>query len=272
MELNGSENAIGIVAGGGQFPLMCARAARDMGMSIFAVAHNGETDKSLESLADQVKWVHLGQLGATIKFFRLNKVSQVIFAGSITKKRIFKDIRPDIRGITLWNKIDKRLDDGILRAVANEFEKDGIRVRPSTILLEDLVVEKRCYTRRKPDHVQQKDIEIGFELARETGKLDIGQCLVIKDRVVLAVEAIEGTDRTIARAGELGGRGAVVVKVCKPSQDRRFDLPSIGLGTVETMLKAGAEVLAVEAGSSLFFDREKAVTLADKSGIVIIGV
>jgi DUF1009 family protein len=251
---------------------MCAREAGRRGMSIFVVAHHGETDPLVDSLADKVRWVHLGQLGAMIKFFRKNRVSEIIFAGSITKKRIFRDIRPDLRGIKLWNRIDKRLDDGILRAVAHEFEQEGIMVRPSTMLLEDLVVEKRCYTRKRPDRTQLRDMEIGMELAREIGRLDIGQCVVIKDRVVLAVEAIEGTDRTISRAGELGGRGAVVVKVCKPSQDRRFDLPSIGIGTVETMIEAGAEVLAVEAGSALFFDRDMATDLADRSGIVITGV
>lgn len=266
------ESPFGILAGGGQFPLMCARAAGEKGARVVAVAHYGETDPSIETVADQVKWVRLGQLGAVIKFFRRHQVRQVVFAGSITKKSIFKDIRPDLRGLSLWNRIDKRLDDGILRAVAAEFEKDGIEVLPSTILLDHLLVCKGCYTESRPDKNQVRDIEAGIELAREVGRLDIGQCVVLKDRVILAVEAIEGTDNAILRGGELGGTGTVVVKVCKPSQDTRFDLPSIGLGTVETMVRSGASVLAVESGKALFFDRERAVSLADSHGIVITGV
>ena len=264
--------SIGIVAGGGQFPILAARAAKRQGLTVFAVAHRDETDPSIETEVQALKWVHLGQLGKLIGFFKKNNVSQVIFAGSITKKRIFKDIRPDIRGIVAWKRIKARLDDGILRAVADELSRDGITVVPSTMFLQDLVTPPGILTRTTPNEAQQKDIEFGLELAREIGRLDIGQCVVVKDRAVIAVEAIEGTDRTILRGGELGGPGTVVVKICKPGQDTRFDLPATGIKTIETMIEAGSSCIALEAGKSLFFDREKSLELADQHNIAVIGI
>ncbi len=264
--------SIGIVAGGGQFPILAARAAKKQGLSVFAVAHRDETDPAIATEVHALKWVHLGQLGKLIGFFRKNNVSQVMFAGTITKKRIFRDVRPDIRGMVAWRRIKARLDDGILRAVADELARDGITVVPSTLFLQDLVTPPGILTRTTPDDAQQQDIEFGLGLAREIGRLDIGQCVVVKDRAVIAVEAIEGTDRTILRGGELGGPGTVVVKICKPGQDTRFDLPATGLGTIETMIEAGASCLALEAGRSLLFDREKALELADRHKIAVIGL
>ncbi len=265
-------HALGIVAGGGQFPLLCAKAARRQGLNVIAVAHRGDTDPLLENEVDVIRWVHLGQLGKLIGFFRKNNVSEVIFAGSITKKRIFKDIRPDIRGMVAWKRIKSHLDDGILRAVASELARDGITVVPSTLYLQDLVTPEGVLTRTRPTDEQQKDIEFGVQLAREIGRLDIGQCVVVKDRAVIAVEAIEGTDRTILRGGELGGPGTTVVKICKPGQDTRFDLPATGIQTIETMRRARASCIALESGRSLLFDREDAVKLADVSGIAMVGL
>jgi DUF1009 family protein len=266
------EGPLGIVAGGGQFPLLCARAARNKGRSVMAIAHRGETDPQLEGEVDAVTWIYLGQLGKLIKVLKGSGVSEVLFAGTITKKRIFKDIRPDIRALNLWRRIEKRLDDGILRAIAAELEAEGIAVLPSTAFLQELLAPSGVLTRRPPTADQRDDIIFGWELARQIGRLDIGQCLVVKDRTVLAVEAIEGTDQTIVRGGRLGGAGAVVIKVCKPSQDTRFDLPSIGIGTIETMVSVKAAVLAVESGRALFFDRDAAVAMADRAGIAIVGM
>jgi DUF1009 family protein len=174
--------------------------------------------------------------------------------------------------LNLWRRIEKRLDDGILRAIAAELEAEGIAVLPSTAFLQELLAPSGVLTRRPPTADQRDDIIFGWELARQIGRLDIGQCLVVKDRTVLAVEAIEGTDQTIVRGGRLGGAGAVVIKVCKPSQDTRFDLPSIGIGTIETMVSVKAAVLAVESGRALFFDRDAAVAMADRAGIAIVGM
>lgn len=264
--------SIGIVAGGGQFPLLCARAARHQGLKVVAVAHKGETDALFESETDMIQWIHLGQLGKLIAFFKKNSVSDVIFAGSITKKRIFRDIRPDIRGMVAWKRIKSHLDDGILRSVADELARDGLRVVPSTLYLPALVTPEGILTRTVPTEDQKKDIEFGTRLAKEIGRLDIGQCVVVKERAVIAVEAMEGTDVTILRGGELGGPGTVVIKVCKPDQDTRFDLPATGIQTIETMCRAKASCLALEAGNSLFFDREQAITLADANRIAVVGL
>jgi DUF1009 family protein len=264
---------LGIIAGGGQFPLLCAKEAVRRGVQVAVVAHRRETDPSIESFATYIKWVHLGQLGKIISFFRKKGVNRTLLAGTITKTRIFFDVRPDLRALSLWNSMKGHLDDGILRGVADELAKEGIEVVPSTILMEDLVTPEGVLTRRRPSKDEKRDMEFGIEIARKIGQLDIGQCIVVKDRAVLAVEAIEGTDETIRRgAGLGGGEGACVIKICKPNQDLRFDLPSIGLGTIETMIEAGASCLAVEAGRSLFFDRHRAIELADRHSIAIVGI
>ncbi len=266
------DHPLGLVAGGGQFPLLCARAARRQGRSIVAVAHKGETDPLLSEEVDQIEWVYLGQLGRLIETLKKAGASEAIFAGSITKTRIFKDVRPDLRAINLWRRLGNRLDDGILRSIAAELEQEGIQVLPSTILLKRLLVPSGVLTRCKPSEGQWEDIRFGWELAREIGRLDIGQCLVVKDRAVLAIEAIEGTDQTIRRGGQLGGPGAVVIKVCKPGQDTRFDLPSVGVETIEQMVQVKASVLAVEAGRTLFFDKDSTIDLANRSSIAVVGI
>ncbi|NDY42787.1 LpxI family protein [Dissulfurirhabdus thermomarina] len=263
---------LGLVAGGGQFPLLCARAARARGREVVAVAHRGETDPALADEVSRIEWVHLGQLGRLLRFLREAGAREVQFAGTITKKRIFRDVRPDLRALNLWNRIDRRLDDGILRAVADELAAEGIEVVPSTLYLEDLLAPAGVLTRRRPTREQWDDIRFGWNIAKEIGRLDIGQCLVVKDRAVLAVEAIEGTDETIRRGGRLAHGGAVVVKILKPGQDTRFDLPALGLRTVETMAEVKAAVLALEAGRALFFDRRAVVQRADRLGIVIVGL
>ncbi len=262
---------LGLIAGGGQFPIMCARAAQDEGRSVVAIAHKGETDKALEAVTEKIRWVHLGQLGKVIRFFKNEGVSEALFAGTITKKRIFRDVRPDIRALSIWRRLDTRLDDGILRAVAGELEKEGIRVVPSTLFLKGLLAPEGRLTGHRPSSSQQEDIEFGFRMAKEIGRLDIGQCLVVKGKAVLAVEAIEGTDETILRGGRLGGAGSVVVKICKPGQDVRFDLPSVGPRTIESMIRVKASVLVVEAGKTLLFDREDMIALADSNAITVIG-
>ena len=253
--------------------MLCAEQGMKQGLKVVVIAHKGETDPKIERYAAHIRWIHLGQLGKIISFFRKKGVDKTLLAGTITKTRIFRDVRPDLRALSLWNAMRGHLDDGILRAVAGELAKEGIEVVPSTILMKDLVTPKGVLTRRRPSRDEQRDIDFGIHLAKRIGELDIGQCIVVKDRAVLAVEAIEGTDETIRRGGRLGGgKGTCVIKICKPNQDMRFDLPSIGIGTVETMIEAGASCLAVEAGRSLFFDRQQAVELADRHSIAIVGI
>lgn len=264
--------SIGIIAGGGQFPLLFARAAREQGRRVVVVAHEGESSPALAQEADCISWVKLGQLGKIIKSFKREGVAEAVFLGTITKTRIFRDILPDLKGLTLWNKIDIRQDDAILRAIAGELEKEGIRVLESTLYLKHLLFPKGVLGRKKPSRDQVEDIRFGWQMARSVGALDIGQCVVVRDRTVLAVEAIEGTDAAIKRGGALGREKAVVVKVKKPDQDFRFDLPAIGVTTIASMEEAKAKVLAVEAGQALFFDGESVIAQADRAGIVVVGV
>ncbi|WP_456433116.1 LpxI family protein [Thermosulfuriphilus sp.] len=263
---------IGLVAGGGKFPVLFAQEATRQGYEVVCVAHQGESDPVLEEVCDRLYWIKLGQLGRLIKAFKKEGVTEVAFLGRITKTRIFRDVRPDLQALLLWRKIKDRHDDAILRAVAAELEKEGIRVVESTRFLKELFMPEGILTKRKPSQDQWEDIAFGYRMARAIGQLDIGQCVVVKDRTVLAVEAIEGTDETIRRGGGLCEKGAVVVKVVKPSQDRRFDLPSVGLKTIQTMAEVRAEVLAVEAREALFFDRPEAINLANKVGICIVGI
>ncbi|MCJ7600618.1 MAG: UDP-2,3-diacylglucosamine diphosphatase LpxI [Desulfobulbaceae bacterium] len=263
---------IGIIAGGGQFPYLFAEAAKKAGREVVIIGHKGESHPDLEAVADRFCWVKLGQLGKIIKFFQSEKVEETVFLGTITKTRIFRDVLPDLKGISLWNKIDVRQDDSILRAFANELEKEGIKVLDSTLYLQHLLFPAGILTRKKPTAGQRRDIDFGFQMARAIGKLDIGQCVVVRDMAVVAVEAIEGTDAAIKRGGALARENTVVVKVKKPDQDLRFDLPAIGPTTIESMLQARAAVLAVEAGQALLFDRETVISQADKAGIVVVGV
>ena len=265
-------SAIGLIAGGGQFPLLFAEAARARGRRVVAIAHVNETAPEIEEQADVVYWVKLGQLGKIIKHFRLEAVRETVFAGTITKTRIFHDILPDFKGLSLWNKIDSRLDDSILRAVAASLEEEGIGVLASTCYLDHLFFPQGVLTRKKPSAAQMEDIRFGWKVAREVGRLDIGQCVVVRDRSVLAVEAIEGTDAAIRRGGELAGSGAVVVKLKKPDQDFRFDLPATGPKTIDTLASVKGAVLAVEAGQSLLFDRAAMVAAADRAGLVVVGL
>ncbi len=263
---------IGIIAGGGQFPLLFAKAAHSQGLKVYAAAHQGETDEALVDHVERLQWVKLGQLGKIISFFKQEGVKKTVFIGSITKTNIFRDVRPDLKGLGLWNKINIKQDDAILRAVADRLEKDGIEVVASTGYVPELLFPKGILTKNKPTKDQMVDIIYGWEIARSLGNLDIGQCVVVRNQTVLAVEAIEGTDATILRGGTLGKEKAVVVKLRKPNQDLRFDLPAIGMKTIDSMKEVKASVLAVEAEYALFFDRDAVIQAADNAGIVIVGV
>jgi len=266
------EAPIGIVAGGGQFPLLFIEAARKRGKKVIAIGHSGESLPELAETADVTYWVKLGQLGKIIKYFRKENVQETVFAGTITKTRIFKDILPDIKGLSLWNKIDARQDDAILRAVASALEEEGIKVLASTCYLKHLLFPKGVLTKKKPTAAQMEDIRFGWHIAKEIGRLDIGQSVVVRDRSVLAVEAIDGTDATIRRGGKLANNNAIVVKVKKPTQDFRFDLPATGAQTIEIMQSVKGSVLAVEAGHALIFDQQALITAADRAGIVVVGL
>ena len=267
-----SSERIGIIAGGGQFPLLFDRAAKAQGRMVVAVGHRNETDPGLEEIADSFCWVKLGQLGKIIQFFKKHGAGEAAFLGTITKTKIFTEVWPDLKGLSLWNKIDIKHDDSILRAIATTLEDEGIQVVASTLYLQELLFPEGVLTKKKPKPAQMDDIRFGWRIGREIGRLDIGQCVVVRDSTVLAVEAIEGTDAAIRRGGALAQKQAVVVKLRKPGQDFRFDLPAIGPTTIASMIEVQASVLAVEAGQALLFDRQEVLRLADRAGIVIIGL
>lgn len=263
---------IGLIAGRGQFPFLCAQAARGRGLEVVAVAHRGETDPALAGQVDQIHWVYVGQLGKIIRIFKDAGVTRALMAGGINRGRLFRDFRPDLRAVRLIRRVGGGQDDRLLRAVAAELEGEGITIAPATLFLEELMAPPGPLGRHRPTPGQIRDIDFGFRIAKEIGRLDLGQCVVVRRQVVVALEAVEGTDEAIRRGGRLAGPGTVVVKVCKPGQDLRFDLPAVGADTISVMQEVGAAVLAVEAGKTLIFDRAEMLRLADRAGIVVWGV
>ncbi len=261
---------IGLIAGNGMFPILIAQAARQAGKRMIAVAHLGETQPELEPWVESLHWIRLGEFGKLVKIFQKEAVSQVILAGGIDKKKMFSRVRPDLKGLLLMAKMGQRKDDLILRTVARELAKEGLEVLPSTALLPSLLAPPGVLTRRRPTAEEQRDIDFGWPLAKELGKLDIGQCLVVRNGAVVAVEAMEGTDETIRRGGRLAKEKAVVIKMTKPIQDLRFDLPAIGEQTIRTMQEVKASVLAIEARKTLIFDQESTIRLADRYRMVIV--
>jgi hypothetical protein len=261
---------IGLIAGNGNFPLLIAKAAQQEGKKVIAVAHLGETRPELESLVQKIFWIRLGEFGKLIRTLKKEGVKEVLMAGGVDKKKMFSKIHPDLKGLLIMAKMGHRRDDFVLRTVATELEKDGLKVYPSTTFLPSLLAPPGVLSKRRPTAAEERDIEFGWTLAKELGKLDIGQCLVVRNGAVVAVEAIEGTDETIRRGGQLAREKAVVIKVSKPNQDLRFDLPAVGEQTIETMHEVKAGVLAIEAQKTLIFDRETTIRLADRYGISVV--
>lgn len=248
-----------------------ARAARQEGYRVVAVAHEGETLPDLASEVDEVTWIYVGELNKMIAAFKKAGISDAVMAGGIKKIRLFGNARPDLRTLALLARVGIKKDDSLLRAVAEELATEGIRIRSATELLSGLLTPKGLLTDRPLTANEEQDAEFGWSLAKEIGRLDIGQCAVVKDRTVLAVEAIEGTDETIRRGGRHGGRGAVVVKVKKPQQDVRFDLPAVGPATIDVMAEVGATVLVLESGASILLDKDRLLEKARVAGISVLG-
>jgi DUF1009 family protein/predicted dehydrogenase len=265
-----SENRVGLIAGSGQFPLLFAHAALQAGVSVVAVGFEGETDPALSKYVGEFHLLKLGQLNRLIKVFHKAEITRAAMAGAINKTKLYTRIRPDWRAVKFLNRLLNKKDDFLLRALAEELESEGIRIEPSTIFLPSLLAPEGIVTRRKPNRRESIDIDFGWRTAKGIGYLDIGQCLVVKNQAVLAVEGIDGTDATILRGGRLCREGAVVVKVSKPTQDLRFDVPAVGFDTIETMKRVRARVLVVEAEKTLMFDRNKMIDAADAAGITIL--
>lgn len=261
---------IGILAGGGQLPFLVADGARRQGQRVAAAGFAGNTDPALAGRVDAYAELKLGQLGKLIAFFTSQSVTRVVLAGSIDKPRAL-DLRPDMRAMKLIMRLATRGDDSLLRAVAGELESEGMAVVSALDLVPDLACPAGVLTRKKPSREQWEDLRYAWPRAKALGRLDIGQALAVKERMVVAVEGLEGTDACLARAGSLAP-GCVLAKIVKPTQDLRFDLPSVGLKTLDIMAASGVSCLGVEAGKSLFFDRDAALDLAHAAGLCVVGL
>lgn len=261
----------GLIAGNGQFPFLVVDGARKAGASLAVVAIKEETDKRIDDVAESVVWVNIGQLGKMIDFFKKEGVEKAIMAGQVKHVQIFSGAIPDMRMLKmLWN-LPKRNTDSLIGGIADEMAKEGMELIDSTFFVRDHLASKGVLTKREPSDIESENIEYGLHIASEIARLDLGQTIVVRAKACVAIEAMEGTDATIKRAGELANGKLTVVKVAKPDQDMRFDVPVIGIPTVEAMAAAGATCLSITAGKTLIFDREETLKLADSHKICIIG-
>jgi len=265
-----TDSRIGLIAGSGQFPLLFAHASRQANVQVVAVGFEGETDSALRKYVAELHMLKLGQLNKLIRTFHSAGITRAAMVGAINKAKLYTRIRPDWRAVKFMNRLRNKKDDFLLRALAEELETEGIHIEPSTIFLPELIAPEGILTRRKPNRREYADIEFGWDIAKRIGTLDIGQCLVVRNQAVLAVEGIDGTDATILRGGRLCREGAVIVKVSKPHQDLRFDVPAVGFDTIETMKRVRARVLVIEAGKTLIFDHGKMIDAANEAGITIL--
>ncbi len=260
---------VGIIAGAGEFPIILVEQCRKRGVEPVVVAIREEVDPRLPEIVPDIHLEDLGKVGRILKFLKGQGTTEVILAGKVHKTRIFKDFRPDLKALTLLWALRDRKDDTILGKVAEVLADEGVTLLPQTTFMDDFLPGAGVFTKRRPNKEEIEDIDFGSTIAREMGRLDIGQTVVVKRGAVVAVEAIEGTDQAILRGGSLGSRDVVVVKVAKPDQDLRFDVPAVGLATVQVCVDAGAKLLAFEAGKTFFFQREASVELANHHKICI---
>jgi len=264
--------SLGIIAGRGVYPLLLAEAARRRGARrIVAAAFRGETDRSINKLADDVHWLHVGQLQELLDTLAAARVRRAVMAGQITPTNLFR-VRPDARCIALLKRLPVKNAETIFGAVAEELRSVGIELLPASSFMEDYMPAAGVLSCRPPSESEWKDIEHGLMVARATSALDIGQTVAVKQGVVLAVEAFEGTDEAIARAARLGGPGIVVVKVAKRGHDMRFDIPVVGMHTVKVLRKARAAAMAVEAGRCIILEREAVMEAINRCGIAMAAV
>jgi UDP-2,3-diacylglucosamine hydrolase len=269
---------VGLLAGSGRFPMAFAEKARKVGLPVVCVGISYEAAPELAQMVDRFYWAGIAKIGRVIRCFRREGVTQVVMAGKVQKTRLFSPFRilrllPDWRTIRFWFKRKRRdnKDDTLLLGLINEFAEDGIHFASALDLCPELLVKSGLLTTRAPSAAEERDIEFGWDMAKEMGRLDVGQSVAVKEQSVLAVEAIEGTDRAILRAGELCSRGGfTVVKVAKPQQDMRFDVPTVGCTTIESMRQAGARVLAIEASKTILIDEAQTIALAERYGISIV--
>ena len=266
---------IGLIAGNGQFPFLALRGARSLGHDVTIVAIKEEAFPELEGAAREaaadLHWVSLGQLGKCIKVLKAAGVRQAVMAGQVKHAKIFSGIVPDLTLLSVITRLSARNTDALISAVADVMREAGIELLDSTAFLQPLLARPGVLTERMPDEREHEDFAFGYRMADAVAALDIGQTIAVKHKAVVAVEAMEGTDEVIARAGHLAGPGVRVIKVAKPGQDMRFDVPVIGIATIQAMRVAGASALSIDAGRTLVLDGEHVFKSANEAGIAIVG-
>jgi DUF1009 family protein len=260
---------VGLIAGNGRLPILFARTAKEEGVTVVAVAHEGESLREIEAEVEDLTWIKVGQLERIIATFKDRGIEQAVMAGGIHKSALLGNFDPDARALAMLGRLGAWGDDAILRGVAGEIEAEGIRIVESTLFLGRILTPLGPIAGGDPDDAQWKDIRLGVAVAKALGQWDVGQSVVVKSGMVLAVEAIEGTDATIDR---IPARDAVVVKVSKPTQDMRFDVPAVGPETVDRCAAKGVAVLALEAGKTLLLDKDEILERARATGLRIVGV
>jgi DUF1009 family protein len=263
-------DTLGIIAGNGAYPRLLAQAARRAGVKkIVATAFTDETDDRLAGMVDGIEWMRVGQLGKMISCFRNAGVANAIMAGQIAPKNLF-DLRPDWKMLLLLAKLKRRNAESIFAAIGDELARAGVTLLSATSFLEDSLAPNGLIAGRKLSHRQEEDVAFGFEIAREVSRLDIGQTVIVKNGTILAVEGFEGTNEAIKRGGALARKDAVMVKVAKPTQDMRFDVPVIGVATISVAAEAHIRVIAVEAGRTLLLEKEAVIEQANRANISIV--
>ena len=261
----------GMIAGNGSFPFLVRDGARRAGVSLTVVAIKEETDPRIDDGDEDVKWVGIGQLGKMIAFFKDRGVRNVMMAGQVKHAQIFSGSMPDLRMVKMLWSLPRKNTDALLGGVAAELAKEGMELIDSTFFIREQLAAEGALTKRRPTATEAENIEYGLHIANEIARLDLGQTIVIRAQACVAIEAMEGTDETIRRAGQLANGKLTVVKVAKPDQDMRFDVPVVGVPTVRAMIESGATCLSVTAGKTLIFDREEMLELANSNKISIVG-
>jgi DUF1009 family protein len=267
---------IGLIAGNGRFPFLVLDAARALGHDITIIGIKEEASKELEEAAARapkadLHWVSIGQLGTFLKILQDAGITQAVMAGQVKHVKIFGGFTPDLTAMSLLGRMKGMNTDAIIGAVADLMRERGVELINSAKFLEPLLAGAGQLSERAPNELERKDLEFGYRMADAIAGLDIGQTIAVKHQAVVAVEAMEGTDEAIGRAGHLAGDGVTIVKVAKPNQDMRFDVPIVGLATIQAMRRAGAKVLSIDAGRTLIFDRDAFFASANEAGIAVVG-
>ncbi len=264
--------ALGLIAGNGRFPFLVAAGARRAGRRVVTVAIQEEAWPDIERETDETHWVGLGQLGRCIEVLKAAGVREAVMAGQVKHRQIFSDVVPDLKLIAVLARLAVKNTDSLIGGIADALGREGITLLPSTEFVKDQMADGGPMTRRAPSREERRDIEYGRQIARALAGMDLGQTVVVKERAAVALEAMEGTDEAIRRAGRIAGPGTTVVKVAKPRQDPRFDVPVVGVDTLEAMREAGSSALALDSGKTLLIDKAEFLARANAAGIAVWGM